>query len=285
MRKKILILFCMLIAFTVIGCNNSNKIPAPEDYTLIWHDEFNGNEIDFEKWAFQLGTGTDYGLTQWGNNEEQFYQGTENAFVRDGTLIIEARRENAPQYMEYTSARLYTKPFFSFIYGRIEVRLRLPHQQGLWPAVWLMPADDVYGGWAASGELDLFEANCGNPERYTVAAHFGGAWPTNIHSGATYNFPQGRSITDYNIYALEWSPGLLEWFINDELVYSLDNWYSVDSDGNMHPFPAPFNQNFYLLLNMAVGGNYIGNTLPPDDFESAGMEIDYVRVFQRTQNN
>lgn len=256
--------------------------PIIGDYVITWCDEFTGvgdnlnaHGVDLDKWAFQTGTGSDFGLIGWGNNEAQYYR-EQNARVENGRLIIEARRENFGS-QAYTSARLWTKPTFYQRYGRFEASIRLPVGEGLWPAFWMMPQYDVYGTWAASGEIDIMEARGRMPNQSIVALHFGGMWPHNTHTHATYHFPAGRSIADFNVYAIEWEEGEIRWFVNDQLIKQSTQWHTEG-----HAFPAPFDQEFYLLLNLAIGGTFDGGRLPPDSLfdNPVIMEIEYVRVYQ-----
>ncbi len=260
--------------------------PVINGWVISWCDEFTGegdnlnaNGVDLDRWGFQTGTGAQYGLTGWGNEEAQFYL-EDNARVEDGRLIIEARRESHGG-MQYTSARLYTKPTFSQTYGRFEAKIRLPIGEGLWPAFWMMPQDDVYGGWAASGEIDIMEARGRLPYQSIAALHFGAAWPDNVHTHEVYHFPAGQSINDFNVYAIEWEEGVIRWYVNDVLVKTSIWWYTQG-----HDFPAPFDQDFYLLLNLAIGGTFDGGRLPPNSLfdEPVIMEVEYVRVYQRSED-
>ena len=257
--------------------------PIIGDYVITWCDEFTGEGenlndfgVDLDKWGFQLGTGSQYGLNGWGNNEAQFYR-EENARVEDGRLIIEARLESHGG-MSYTSARLYTKPTFSQTYGRFEAKIKLPVGDGLWPAFWMMPQDDVYGGWAASGEIDIMEAKGRYPNQSIGALHFGGSWPNNTHTHEVYHFPTGQSIADFNVYAIEWEEGVIRWYVNEVLFKTSTSWHTQG-----HAFPAPFDQDFYLLLNLAIGGSFDGGILPPNSLfdEPVLMEIEYVRVYAK----
>lgn len=257
--------------------------PVIGDYVITWCDEFTGQGdnlnaygVDLDKWAFQTGTGAQYGLNGWGNNEAQYYR-EENARVENDRLIIELRQEPYED-KNYTSARLWTKPTFHQTYGRFEASIKLPVGDGLWPAYWMMPQDDVYGGWAASGEIDIMEAKGRLPYESSGALHFGGSWPDNTYDHGVYHFPSGNSIAEFNTYAVEWEEDEIRWYVNDILMHTATSWYT---DG--HPFPAPFDQDFYLILNLAVGGSFDGGILPPDSLFDAPvlMEIEYVRVYQK----
>jgi beta-glucanase (GH16 family) len=257
-----------------------------DGYVLTWCDDFSGEGenlnaqgVNLDKWGFQLGTGTDYGLVFWGNNEQQFYR-SENARVTMGELIIEAKNEifgGRP----YTSARLYTKDLFSQKYGRFEAMIKLPVGEGLWPAFWLMPQDDVYGGWANSGEIDIMEARGRLPFEASSALHFGGQWPNNTYTTKKYIFEDGQSIAEANLYAVEWDETEFRFYVNDVLYHTVNQWHNTG-----HDYPAPFDQPFYIILNLAVGGGFDGNRVPPSSLfeEPVEMIISYVRVYQRIEN-
>ena len=177
--------------------------------------------------------------------------------------------------MEYTSARINTVDRFAFRYGRIEARIRLPAGQGIWPAFWLLPQDNTYGSWAASGEIDVMEAaNIGASGGNTVLGtiHYGGEFPDNIYAGNEHVVATDVAAEFHN-YALEWDKTELRWYVDDVLYGVQDSWSSSSAD-----FPAPFDQPFYILLNIAVGGDLPG---PPDEATSfpVSMEVDYVRVY------
>ncbi|WP_238322972.1 carbohydrate binding domain-containing protein [Gorillibacterium massiliense] len=257
-------------------------------WTMVWDDEFNGTGnrlnaqgIDMDKWGFQTGTGSQYGLTDWGNNEGEFYK-EENAVVKDGKLVISAKKENQSG-KSYTSARLYTGETYAKKYGKIEARMKLPEGQGFWPAFWMLPKDSAYGVWASSGELDIMEAKGQEPDRVNGTIHFGQPWPGNKYSGGAYQFPEGSSIGQFHTYSVEWEPGEIRWYVDDQLYSTKTNWDSTGADQPAkYAFPAPYDQAFYIVLNLAVGGNYVDNKLPEDNRFPETMEVDYVRVYELT---
>ncbi|PZD93029.1 hypothetical protein DNH61_24910 [Paenibacillus sambharensis] len=259
-----------------------------EDWTLVWSDEFEGtgtnlddNGVNLDLWDYQLGTGAQYGLDGWGNNEQQYYR-AENARVEDGRLIIEARNDGYGG-KPYTSARLYTQPTFTKKYGKFEARMKLPVGQGFWPAFWMMPASDVYGGWAASGEIDIMEARGRLPGEIGGTIHYGESWPLNRYSGKDYHFPEGTDISDFHTYAVEWEPGVIRWYVDGNLYQEQNSWDSWGKDmPAKYAFPAPFDQEFYLILNLAVGGNYDNGRVPDASMLPSSMEVDYVRVYELT---
>jgi autotransporter-associated beta strand protein len=243
---------------------------------MSWQDEFDGTTIKPLLWTHDIGTGSQYGLTGWGNNELQYYTDRpQNASVADGLLTIRARAESFGG-MAYTSARLKTEGLFSQLGGRFEMRAALPIGRGFWPAFWMLPETDTYGGWAASGEIDIMEARGQQPGRVAGTIHYGGSWPNNVWSESVRMLPTGQTIADFHTYALEWdvSPTpALRWYVDDVLYATKTDWWSAGG-----AYPAPFDKPFSLLVNLAVGGNYVG---PPDastPFPSQ-MLVDYVRVF------
>lgn len=252
---------------------DNDQVSPGDTLTLVWADEFNDAQLDPELWFFETGDGSQYGIPGWGNNELQYYD-PDNASLANGLLLIEARSEMSNGF-NYTSARIHTRDRFAFRYGRIEARIRLPGGQGIWPAFWMLPQDDQYGGWAASGEIDIMEAvnlggTGGNDVHGTI--HYGGEWPANVFSGETYLVP-ADATAEFHTYAVEWDTSEIRWYV-DDVLYSMRN--SWNSTGGA--FPAPFDQHFYILLNVAVGGNFPGN---PDGstFFPVSMEVDWVRVY------
>ena len=243
---------------------------AHGDWQLVWADEFDGPGIDGTHWTFDIGNGTG----GWGNNELEYYTSRpQNAYVSNSVLHIVALKESYGG-LSYTSAKLKTKGLFSQQYGRFEFRARLPQGQGYWPALWLMPRDSVYGGWAASGEIDVMENKGSDPSTVLGTIHFGGSWPTNQQShGPAYTFSGADSVINFHVYALEWTTNSIKWFVDDQIYETQTSWWS--SGG---PYPAPFDQPFYLIMNLAVGGNFGGNPDATTVFPGE-MLVDYVRVY------
>lgn len=257
----------------VLTVANNNAVTVGGTMNLVWSDEFDGAQLDPEVWFFEEGDGSQYGIPGWGNNELQWYL-PDSAELSNGHLIITAHEE-AQGGKNYTSARLNTRDRFAFRYGRIEARIRLPAGQGLWPAFWLLPQDDAYGSWAASGEIDVMEAvNLGASGGNTVhgTIHYGAEWPNNLFSGNQY-LVATDATENFHEYALEWDQTELRWYVDDQL-YAMQNNWSTDAAS----FPAPFDQPFYILLNVAVGGNFPGSPNAETIFPVT-MEIDYVRVY------
>ncbi len=251
-------------------------LPVQAAWQLVWNDEFNGAAVDTTKWTYDIGTGPPY--PGWGNNELQFYTSRpQNVFVTNGFLHIVARQESY-QGASYTSARLKTQGRFSQTYGRFTFRARLPQGQGYWPAFWLMPRDSVYGGWAASGEVDAMEIRGQNPGTVLGTIHFGGTWPDNAQSyGPAFTFLTGDSAVNIHTYTLEWTTNWFRWYVDGRAYQVQTAWWS--SGG---PFPAPFDQPFFILMNLAVGGYFPGSPDASTVFPGE-IQVDYVRVYRYTE--
>jgi beta-glucanase (GH16 family) len=270
-------------------------------WRLVWRDEFEGDAIDPAKWDFDIGNAfydheRNEWLPGWGNEELQYYtRDPANAFVRDSVLTIRALKR--PLHgCRYTSARLKTrrrdgKPLLARQYGRFEIRARLPHGKGVWPALWLMPLADSYGSWAASGELDVMEIRGDQPGHVLGTIHFGSSAPKNVYSTHTLQLPAGCAVSDWHVYAVEWEPGNICWLF-DGKVWARENfWWSCSRTrsgrglaagraADLNPWPAPFDQPFYLIMNVAVGGVFPGAPDRSTRFP-ADLQVDYVRVYDK----
>ncbi|WP_052087672.1 carbohydrate binding domain-containing protein [Paenibacillus wynnii] len=264
------------------GGGSGGGTPTVNPWTLVWNDEFNDETIDPTKWTYDLGDGTVVGNPGWGNNELQWYTNEEkNVKEKDGKLIITALKEEQGG-KPYTSSRIKTKGLFSKTYGKFEIRAKAPTGKGYWPAIWMLPENTVYGQWASSGEIDIMEGWGSRPNTVAGTIHYGAQWPDNIYSGKEYVFPGNSTIEEFHTYALEWEPGEMRWYVDGVLFSTKNDWYSL-SNGQPanNAYPAPFNQEFHLLMNLAVGGNFDGNPTSETVFPKS-MEIDYVRVYDLT---
>jgi len=270
-------------------------------WKLVWSDEFDGDAIDPARWDVELGNGFfDYKSHQWvagwGNEELQYYtREPGNLSVRDSMLYIRALKESL-HGCGYTSARIRTRrrdgtPLFAKQYGKFEFRARVPHGKGLWPAIWLLPLDDRYGGWAASGEIDVMEIVGEKPEQYLGTVHFGSTFPKRELVTHVHKFPAGQSVGEFHVYAVEWEPGEIRWSVDGTVWATQTFWWSCSklrngkgvvarSSGDLNPWPAPFDQPFYIVMNVAVGGNFPGVPNPATQFP-AELVVDYVRVYDR----
>ena len=263
--------------------------PLAENWDLVWEESFSGSKLDTSKWNYDTGNGyvgaDGTYVSGWGNEELEYYQ-KENVSVEDGKLVIEAKKEQVSDTRgtyDFTSGKITTKGKFSQKYGKFEAKIKLPQGQGYWPAFWMMPQNDVYGGWAASGEIDIMEAAGGDIKAAGGAIHYGSQWPNNTYTAKDYHFLEGKDITDFNVYSVEWEPGEIRWYVNGELFQTLNNWSSTGAgNATKYAYPAPFDQEFYLILNLAVGGWYGGNPDQTTEFPGK-MEVEYVRVYEKDE--
>ncbi len=256
--------------------------PALADMSLVWSDEFDGNSLDLDNWTIEIGNGCP-DLCGWGNNELEYYR-AENVAVTDGNLYLTAREESyGGNY--FTSGKVHSRNKQVFLYGRMEMRAKIPTGNGMWPAFWMMPEDNVYGGWAASGEIDIMEAVNATTEVHGTI-HYGGSWPNNTYSGGSYSLGGTNFADEFHVYAVEWEADEIRWYV-DGAHYSTRYSWQWHSDGDPGNPLAPFDQEFYLILNAAVGGNMPGCTSPGCITADLPQHyvIDYVRVYQETANS
>ncbi len=319
--------YCVLLsAASLLGCGgsvetktDSSKIDAQlpvSDWELVWSDEFEGSAIDANNWTHEVNC--------WGggNNEKQCYtEGEQNSFVSDGSLKLVALPAEEGAELPYTSARMISKNKADFKYGRFEIKAKMPFGQGSFPAFWMMPTDETYGGWPKSGEIDILESinlKTVNDEGVVEnnvhgTLHYGEAWPNNAHSGKAYSLPEGASpADDFHVYAIEWQEGEIRWYVDgylyqtqrqsqvrynskDEAVgLSHRGWFAeyfdaVSGELTIHWDKAPYDQQFFMILNNAVGGDWAENSndmgIDASAYENGQtFEIDYIRVYQCNQN-
>ena len=310
-------IWILAAGLVLTGCAGVGMPDAPPEspisdrgWPLVWADEFDGNVLDRTKWAPEVSC--------WGggNKEHQCYvDRPETISVADGYLTLTARAGEASgpslnmdhadypgpsKTQPYTSGKLRTRDLAHWTYGRIEGRMKLPTGQGAWPAFWMMPQFDVHGGWPLSGEIDIMEAvnlgaiceDCEDGQienRTSGAIHFGKRPPLNEHISkrrALTSVPNqiGAPRDQFHTYAVEWAEGRIDWFVDGERFWTAttSDWFTEAVDKELNP-NAPFDEDFYLMLNFAVGGNWpeganAGGIDPaafPDD-----MVVDYVRVYQ-----
>ena len=231
---------------------------------LVWEDDFNTDGTpDSTKWTYDLGTTDMFGNVGWGNQEEQSYTNNEeNVIVEGGSLKITAKKEGN----DYTSARIKTQGLYNFTYGRVEVRAKLPSAQGTWPAIWMLGSNHPTVGWPYSGEVDIMEQRGYDKSYVEGTCHW---YNTAGSNNASYgeNTPIVNPSTEFHLYTLEWTEGAIKIFLDDVKYYEFPN------SSNL-----PFNANFYLILNIAMGGTNGGDIDPA--FTQDTMEIDYIKVFQ-----
>jgi len=329
MIKNTINILSLMISFAllvILGCGGgaeTNTNPTAidpqqpvSDWKLVWSDEFNDSTIDASNWTHEVN------CLGGGNNEKQCYtDSAENSYIQDGRLNIVALPAEEGADKPYTSARINSRYKADFKYGRVELRAKLPSGQGSWPAFWMMPTDEVYGGWPKSGEIDILEAvNLKTVDSEGIVEnkiygtlHYGKEWPNNSNSGKAYSLPENVSpADDFHTYAIEWQEGEMRWYVDDYLYAtqrksdvrynSKDEavglthrgWFAeyfdiVTGELETHWGNEPFDQQFYLILNFAVGGDWPENVnnlgIDSTAFENGQkFEIDFVRVYQCQQN-
>jgi len=271
-RLSVLLWAISLWTLTVAaGCKKDDGVSADAStadstaltgWQLVWHDEFNGPTIDNTTWNFEVnGNGG-------GNNELQYYTAEpRNAFIEAGTLVIQALKENYSG-KQYTSARLNTSGKKDWLYGRVDVRAKTPRGRGLWPAIWMLPTDWVYGGWPASGEIDIMELLGQEPGKVYGTIHWGQDPAHHLSSGGNLVLPNGASFAaGFHLFSLQWRADSLIWYVDGARFHA---------EGN----GPPFDKRFHLLLNVAVGGNWPGSPDGTTIFPQV-MQVDYVRVYKK----
>lgn len=240
-------------------------------YTLAWADEFNTSALDATAWTVEGGDGCP-GLCGWGNNELEYYTGRpENLFFQDGKLIIEARKESFSG-KNYTSSKIVSRGKKIFKYAKVDIRAKLPKGKGIWPAFWMLPQSNVYGGWPTSGEIDIMELVGHEPGRTHATMHYGpGPGSTSINR--SYVLPGGATFNDeFHVFSMEWKQDQIKVFV-DGILFSTVNKADVGSA------TWPFNENFFFIFNLAVGGNWPGSPDGTTNFPQ-WLIVDYVRVYQ-----
>ncbi len=258
-------------------------ITPTKTWAMVWADEFDGRDLDFAKWAKEE---NNYGG---GNVERQAYRTEEKyCFVKNGLLHIAAHRDphttSDGKTQPYSSARIRTRKRGDWTYGRFEIRARMPDGQGMWPAVWMLPTESKYGGWASGGEIDIIESRGSQVGETTGALHFGGGWPRNKFLAHSHQFPGKNAAEDFHVYTLEWNADEIRWFVEGKLCKkrSKSEWFSEAAKDNPS---APYDQPFHLIINLAVDGRFFEKTgqradlLPSDAFPQV-LLVDYVRVYQ-----
>ena len=288
-RIALVALFIAFSAVGLVGCDNSvdQMIPdaeaTPEGWTLVWSDEFEGDEVDPSKWEFRNGDGCETAAgCGWGNNELQIYA-PENTTVEDGLLKITARQSTVNGDTSYTSSRLRTEGMGDWTYGRFEIRAKLPQGQGLWPAIWLLFSERTYGEWPLSGEIDIMEATGDRPDEIFGTIHYGNPLPNNVFVGEEFQLRSGTFSDDFFVYIVEWEEGEIRWYLNNVLYQTRtsEEWFTAGADREENP-NAPFDHPFHMILNVAVGGNLPGAPDASTVFPQM-MQVDYVRVYERSE--
>jgi beta-glucanase (GH16 family) len=281
MKYMNIIYFTLLLFLSVslINCSEDKNNPVKEDekgesieiegYNLLWNDEFEGSSIDPANWSYEVNA--DGG----GNNELQYYTSRqENSNLSDGYLNIISRQEEYTSNGKtryYTSARLVTQETKSFMYGKITARIKLPYGQGIWPAFWMLGININEVGWPKCGEIDIMEMIGGGDGRDNVT-HGTLHWDDNGHKyqGGSKKLASGIFNDDFHEFTINWDSEKIEWLLDGQPYYSLN----ITSEAM-----SEFHQHFFIILNLAVGGNWPGDPVPQTLFPQT-MQVDYVRVYQ-----
>lgn len=249
---------------------DSKPVEETPNFQLVWSDEFDYEGApDPDKWDY------DVGGNGWGNNELQFYTKGDNVIVQDGLLVIEARKEQVDG-MSYSSTRLVSRGKGDWLYGRVEVRAKLPGGLGTWPAIWMLPTEWEYGNWPASGEIDIMEHVGYDP----------GVVHGTVHTDR-YNHMKGTQVgdslkvetatTEFHEYAIEWYEERILFFIDGVQYFRFSPFVNRPNPGYKE---WPFDQTFHLLINIAVGGNWGGAQGVDESIWPVTLEVDYVRVYE-----
>lgn len=246
------------------------------DADLVWQDDFDGNSLNMNDWNYE------YHEPGWVNNELQEYvDSKENIYVKDGNLVIQAvQKKGRGGKTAYTSGRINTRGKHDFKYGRIEARIKFPSGKGFLPAFWMMPTEEnLYGQWPKCGEIDIAEVLGDRTDEIYGTLHYGE--PHKESQGKT--FAHGKSFSDdWHIVACEWEPGEIRFYADGKMYHKENSWYTKRKGFGEVTYPAPFDQPFYIILNLAVGGNWPGNPDRSTKFgKNAQLLVDYVKVYQK----
>lgn len=278
LKKYPLVLFSVIIltASLLMGCSDNDVDEVNDRFpNLVFSDEFDvDGSVNPEFWSFDIGTGVEEGIPGWGNQELQYYTDRpENIRVEDGMLHITAKRE-AFEGSEFTSAKIHTRGKFESTFGRFEARIKLPFGQGIWPAFWLL-GDDSDGTviWPQIGEIDIMEYKGQEPRTIHGSIH-GPGYSAGQAVTTTYQLPTGRFDTDFYVFAIEWGPDFIEYYVDDVHYFTV-------TPGSVGNNEWVFNDNtFYIILNVAVGGTFVGSPSSLTPFPQT-MLVDYVRVYEK----
>jgi beta-glucanase (GH16 family) len=263
---------CLVLSFTLNSCKREAIQTLPQrEWELAWSDEFNGavgTAPSAARWTFDLGTGNN----GWGNAELQNYTNRPSnvQLSGDGKLLITARSESFAG-SGFTSARIKTKGLFSQAYGRFEARIKTPSGPGIWPAFWMLGSNIDTKPWPQCGEIDIMEQK-GNMPNVTYGSLHGPGYSGANSISKSYALENGRFDTDYHIYAIEWGEGYIDYFVDNFLYKRVT---TADVKGEW-----VYNQPFFIILNVAVGGNFVGFPTTGTPFPQT-MFVDYVKVYKQ----
>lgn len=246
-----------------------------DGYNLLWHDEFEGDKLNDKIWTKEVRE------VGWTNNELQAYvDSDENVFVKDGNLVLKALDCKDGTY---TSGKVNSQNKKDFQYGKVIVRAKTPEGKGLWPAIWMMPQDEsYYGQWPKCGEIDIMEVLGDDVKKTYATIHYGEPHAEQQGTYVINNIlKEGTFSSQFHVYSVEWEPGEMRFFVDDKKILTVNDWFTAVEGEDDKPYPAPFNQPFFVQMNLAVGGNWPGDPDENTDFDKAEFLIDYVRVYQK----
>ena len=247
------------------GFNSPLSYPGK---SLVWDEEFSGSTLDPNEWNYEIGNGQG----GWGNNELEYYTNSpNNVLVSNGNLIIEARKESINGF-NYSSARLTTQSKKTFTYGRIDIRAKLPRGQGIWPALWMLGSNITAVGWPASGEIDIMENLGQDSSKVYGTLHYGASPATHGSNGNSYMLNGSYFSSKFHVFSMDWVQDTVKLYVDNNLMLTVKK-----SDVGSSPYP--FNQPFFFIFNVAVGGNWPGSPDGNTTFPQR-MIVDYIRVFQ-----
>ena len=250
--------------------------PTPDPYHLVWQDNFNGSSLNTNDWNYE------YHQPGWVNNElQQYVDSPENFYVRNGELVIRAvKTVDADGKVHYTSGRVNTKDKHDFKYGKFEIRAKVPSGKGFLPAAWMMPTDEnLYGQWPKCGETDIMEVLGNQTNKVFGTLHFG---EPHTQSQGSYSLSSGDFSSQYHVFSCEWDPNEIRFYVDGNLYHKVNDWFSQRAGFDEVTYPAPFDQPFYLILNLAVGGDWPGNPDSTTNFgDNAALHVDYVKIYQK----
>jgi len=265
--------FFLVSALVICGPTSASFTKhQSQKWRLVWQDEFNGAAVDSNKWTAETGG------SGWGNRELEYYTSRiDNAFQANGSLNIKAVKEQfkGPDNVtrEYTSARLITKKTFATAYGRFEARIKVPQGQGIWPAFWLLGDDIDKVHWPRCGEIDIME-NIGKEPGIIHGTIHGPGYSGAQGITSSYLLNNKKFSDDFHVFAVEWEPNVIRFFCDDK------NYKTVTNADLPAGAKWVYDHPFFILLNVAVGGNWPGNPDDTTQFPQV-MQVDYVRVYQR----
>ncbi len=254
----------------------SEEVPDIAGYDLLWHDEFESSELDESIWNYEPHE------PGWTNEELQEYTTSEdNVFLRDGKLVLKAIKSEKDGADYYTSGKITSQNKKDFMYGKVVARAKVPEGQGLWPAIWMMPQDEgYYGQWPKCGEIDIMEVLGHATETAYGTIHYG---EPHAEQQGVYTLDSGTFADDFHEYSVEWEPGEMRFYIDGDHYFTVNDWFTAVEGEDEKEYPAPFNQPFFVQMNLAVGGVWPGDPDETTDFDKAEFEIDYVRVYQKPE--